>query len=365
MAPKPQGNSKQIDPDVQIPAAVKRAAEEANRLQAQQTPQPEPLADPAAQPPAPANDTIKIVEAQPPAHLGTTTVSDNPQPQPQPPTPVTPQGNGDDDQTWEQRYKTMLGRLNKAQSQIVDLQRRNDDLEALASSFRAPPAAAPAPLTAEQQQLLTKEEIDSFGPEMIDVMGRRAREAVTPEIAALRNQIATLEAQLQGTSQRIEINTRKGLYETLDRDLPLWREINNKDEFKIWLGLSDAYTGAKRHSLLMQAFEENNATRVLAFFKGFLAEEAALGPVEQVIAPSPAPTAVQPKPSLDQFAAPGRAKTSAGGNAPDEKPIITTADINNFYAAKRRGLYAGKEDEANRLEAMIFEAQREGRIRAT
>jgi len=97
---------------------------------------------------------------------------------------------------------------------------------------------------------------------------------------------------------------------------------------------------------------------VLAFFNGFLAQEAALAPAPTV---DPAPAA-DGKIPLSDLAAPGRAKTSAA-NAPVEKPTFTTAQIAQFYADSARGKYRGREAEYNRTEAQIFEAQREGRVR--
>lgn len=75
------------------------------------------------------------------------------------------------------------------------------------------------------------------------------------------------------------------------------------------------------------------------------------------------PTEKVAKVPLAKFAAPGRAKTAAGTSAPAEKPIITRAQIAAFYADIANGKYRGKDAEKAKLEATIFEAQREGRIR--
>ena len=77
---------------------------------------------------------------------------------------------------------------------------------------------------------------------------------------------------------------------------------------------------------------------MLAFFNGFLAQEAALAPA---IPGVPAPAA-DGKIPLDTLAAPGRAKTAAA-NAPVEKPSFTTAQIAQFYADSSRGKYRGRE----------------------
>lgn len=120
------------------------------------------------------------------------------------------------------------------------------------------------------------------------------------------------------------------------------------------------FSGAIRHELLTAAYEQNNAPRVLAFFKGFLSEEAALAPNSQG---EPDRGVTPEKIPLESLAAPGRAKTAAAPGAPAEKPTFTRAEIATFYADCARGKFRGRDAERNRIEAQIFEAEREGRIR--
>jgi hypothetical protein len=61
------------------------------------------------------------------------------------------------------------------------------------------------------------------------------------------------------------------------------------------------------------------------------------------------------------LAAPGRAKSAAAA-APAEKPFFTSAQITRFYADVNSGKYRGREADKAKLEAQIFDAQREGRI---
>jgi hypothetical protein len=152
---------------------------------------------------------------------------------------------------------------------------------------------------------------------------------------------------------------------TFDQEVPQWRQLNETPSFLEWLQLTDPYSGTIRINLLRDAYGQCNTPRVAAFFKGFLAEEAATAPRDQEATPQAAApqSAPQPgKPSLDQFAAPGRAK-SAAGPAPAEKPFFTRAQIATFYAASTAGKFAGREAERDKIERQIFEAQREGRVR--
>jgi hypothetical protein len=111
---------------------------------------------------------------------------------------------------------------------------------------------------------------------------------------------------------------------------------------------------------------------VARFFNGFLADEAAAGnqrPQAEQRRTAPAnangngngrlPTGKVP---LARLAAPGRARSGASSELPPEKPLISRAQIAQFYADVAANRYRGREAEKNSLEAQIFEAGRDGRI---
>ena len=119
--------------------------------------------------------------------------------------------------------------------------------------------------------------------------------------------------------------------------------------------------------MLDAAYQAASAPRVLAFFNGFIADEVATGNIEPPVAAqqsTPAPR--QAATTLEQIAAPGRARPASGGNTPapaDDKPTFTRAQIARFYSEVRAGVYSGRDTEKNAFEQSIFLAQREGRIR--
>jgi hypothetical protein len=349
-------NPNPIDPDVKVPEAVRRAAEAAEAAQRAAYPDQNPEPAPT---PAPANpDTIVIAAPAPqpaPAPAPVTPVGNEPAPQPAPPAAV-------DDQTWEHKFKSEQGRAQQLKNQNAQLVDRLNAMEQMIQDLRAAPAPAPAPAPTPAQ-LISDEEREQFGGEMLDVMGRRAKEIVSPEIAEMRATIAALESKLTGTQTFVKKNARQEMLNTLSIKQPNWQEINQLDEFKSWLALPDPYSGATRLGMLLSAFEQNDTPRVLNFFKGFVSELAVTDPAPALDEPAPAAAPQPPRPGLESLAAPGRARTPAQIAAPAEKQIITPADVNAFYAAKRRGEYAGREAEFNALEQELFRAQREGRVR--
>lgn len=357
-----------IDKDVKVPQAVLRAAAAAEAAQRAAYPDQVPAPEPAPTP-APAGDTIVIAEpsAPPPAPQPAPT----PAPQLQPPAPVTPPGNEPpapqltpEAELEVQRVRSEEGRRRKAlENQLATANDRLASLESMVHELRnartvAPPAPAPAP-----EPLITEQERNEFGPDMLDVMGRRARETISPELAELRSMMQSLEQKVTGTVQQTAQQARQAMLTKLDQDLPEWRGINVQNEFKAWLALPNPYANGSRLTALTQAYEQNDTGRVLNFFKGFISELAAEDPAP-LSTPAPATPSAPPKPGLESLAAPGRARTSAQPNAPAEKQIITTLDVNAFYDAVRKGYYNGREAEKNALEQELFAAQREGRVRA-
>lgn len=364
---KPKGNSLQIDPDVQVPEAVRRAAAAADAAMKAAQPQ----APNAPLPPEPTNSNDRIQIAEPPQPQGLpervpltieTAPPPPPQPEPQPQPTGNPQpGENVDANTWKNRYEATLGRLRETSNQLQHANTRMEALEnMLATMQNAPRQPDPAPQT---QSFLTKKDEEEMGPEMIDFVKRAAKEVAGAQIAQLEGTIRQLQSQLQGTTKFVETDARERMHQHLDGNLPNWNDINHDPEFHAWLALRDPFSGDTRKKLLTQAYAANDGPRVLAIFRGFVSETAAMRPASPSVDPAPAPAAQQPtRPTLEDLAAPGRARTAAAPSAPAEKQIIRTSDINAFYAAVRRGDYRGRDELKAQHEAELQAAMRENRV---
>ena len=112
--------------------------------------------------------------------------------------------------------------------------------------------------------------------------------------------------------------------------MPNWKEIDNDPRWRQWLLFSDPLNGRPRQSLLNEAIAQGNATRVLSFFRGYLAEAGQ----------SPQP---QHAPS-----------------APTSKRTYTRADITRYSDLYRRGRIS--EADYAKLSADIHAAIGENRI---
>lgn len=322
------------------------AAAEAIRAEMAGTP---PVEEPPAEPdgqPSPAS------EGQPP------------QPEADVPSPLV-----EDDQSWEQRYRSQAGRLEQAQRSNQALAERMGQLEQLIATMKVKGAEEPGqppvePAPRQKPKLVSEQEATEYGEELLTVIGKRAKEEYAPEFDELSERIKRLEGRVEGVGTVMEKSRTQELWGSLTSAVPAWRDINKSQDFIAWLAQPDAYSGRRRHDLLKEAFARHEATRVVSFFRGFLTEAAGLPPNPQAQDPSAPPLANgngSGKPSLAEYAAPGRAR-SAPQPLPPEKPTYTSASIAKFMDDKRTGKYRGREADAEAIERDIFQAQHEGRI---
>jgi len=262
----------------------------------------------------------------------------------------------------ENDMRAMRGRFERADAENKLLAERLNGLEALLAQTQTQP---PAELPPEQQarRLLTDQEEEEYGTEFLDVTKRAALEAVSPEVAKLQRDIEYLKRGMGAVGQNIAKSAKEKMYDALDAEVPNWEQINEHPYYLGWLDQVDPYSGARRKSMLDHAYARHDAGRVVAFYKGFLAEAAATDPqaTQGTVPQTPAPQANGLRPSLATFAAPGRAGSAAQPSSAG-KPVYTRSDISLFYRAKAEGRYRGREAEADAIDADIIMAAQEGRV---
>jgi hypothetical protein len=273
---------------------------------------------------------------------------------------------GEENQTWEQRARSTAGRLEQALQANQQMARRLTEIEQSMATTQlrdGGPVDPPAPK--QRQRYVKDDELQDYGEEFFDVVGRRAKEEFDPVLDQLGERIKRLESGQQAVGKIVETQQKRSLMDQLTDAVPNWREVNHHPQFFEWLAFPDPYSGRQRHEMLKEAHARQDVTRVINFFQGFLSE--ANGPPTNT---PPSPRSAAPplpngngsgRPSLEDFAAPGRAR-SAPQPLPPEKPVYTQAQIARFSDDKRKGLYRGREAEVEAIERDIYQAQHEGRL---
>lgn len=345
-----------VDESVRIPDSVKAAAAKADAYYAQPA-----VVDPPVQPdPVPVQNSPQPDPPAPPAP-----VVDPPAPVVDPAVeqPEPPAGQADVTISAKELHalRSQAGRTKKQSDTITQMQetmsQMGDEIMRLQTIVPAVPAA-PVAAARPGTKLITPEDEEAYGADLLGVVQRAALEAVAPKLQSLEADNATLKNQLKITAQT-------AVNQALDDQVPTWRDINKNPKWKNWLRLRDLYSGQVRQRLLDDAARAADAPRVVSFFKGFIADEAAMGSTDLVPLPEP-PAPPAPRTAavdLGTLTAPGRAKPAGGDNQHADKPVYTHKQIAAFYDNIRRGAYAGRDADKNATEADIFAAQREGRVR--
>jgi len=348
-----------VDPDVKIPESIKRrsAAVDAYYAQQQQTPEVQPTSPPVPpQATAPENSpptsTSPPAEPSPPVAEPVQGELFNPNER-----PTGPIENG----SWEQKYLALQGRFQreKKQREEAEAQRLQlgEELVRTQEMYRKPNGQPPP----TPKYYLTEKDVQDYGSDVLDLAQRAAKHAIAPDLVRMEEENIKLR-------QQIAEDRRRALYQTLDAQIPGWKEIDNSIRWRQWLLLPDLYSGRIRQQLLNDAIQAADAVRVSSFFRGFLAEEAATGHLEPPPQPRPTPQVPPREPAipLASLAAPGRPRPASGGDQPPslaDGPTYTRADITAAHKAYMKGAYKGREAEYEALQKEFIRAQQEGRLR--
>lgn len=355
-------DSAPIDTSVVLPKHVRDAAAAAEAYYAN----PDP-AVPAAQ------EQNQLAEQQQPNPQEQQPNPQQPleQPQQQVPQDQQPQPRADladeNSESWRSRFLSMQGRWKASQTQLGVMQEQMTQMgeelmraNEVISNGNMAPRPANGQTVPPHNKLITDQDRETYGEELIDVARRAGLEAVQPELEALRADNERLKSSAITTSQR-------ELKQKLSGAVPNWPQIQKSQEWADWLRLPNVYTNQVRGQLLKAAYAAADAPKVIALFRDFVQEVNATGgtlPTNQRQEQQDNPAPRTPAVALETLAAPGRARPAGGEqNLPADKPMYTRGQISGFYRDVRRGAYSGREVEKNRIEQDIINAQAEGRVR--
>jgi hypothetical protein len=257
---------------------------------------------------------------------------------------------------WKQKYSSLEGKYRNEVPELHDQLRNMEQILANLSAQDEPVKPGPA------QNLITADEIEDYGSDMISVMRKAAKEALGGDIEALRKENERLRNSLKNVSVATQETAREGMIRVMDKEVPGWKEQNEDQGFVAWLQNRDVYSGISRQELLVDAWNRNDTARVVALFRGYIDQNA----LERGAQTEPAPVEEkpqQPQVNMDTLVAPGGSKASPAASAASGKRSFTQAEIAAFYADVRTGKYRKRPEEQQKLEAEIFSAVNEGRIR--
>lgn len=296
-------------------------------------PSPEPETDPEQSPdPAPAEPTEPISESKP-------------EQKPRETTSEVPE------ETWQQKYRTLKGMYDaevpRLHAQVKEL---NAALMQIRQQMEARPTAPTQPQQYQQNSLVTEDDVEAFGKDLIEVQRKVARE-VAMEFKAELNTLKMENEQLR--QQMYQTGAQMGevtFEQRLSQRVPNWAQLNNDPNWVAWLDEFDPILRAPRRAAAQAAYNANDADGVAYYVKLFTEQAAA--PVQDTR-----------QAELERQIQPTRTATSQAPVSQKGK-IYSTRDIEKMFLKMKDLSVAHKYDEAKKLEAEIDAAYMEGRVTA-
>jgi hypothetical protein len=252
-------------------------------------------------------------------------------------------------ETADQRWRVLQGMIDKKDSEIDSLRLLLAQL-----SQQQQPSAQPSTPVSQSTGKVTATDIQEYGAELIDLIGRKADEIVDGRLAPLLQQLNALSQSLNTVAHSSSRSAEQQFKAAMTQVVPEWEALNNDPGFLAWLQQPAPFTKEPKLDLLRRAASELDAARAAEFFLEF---KRTLAPAKAEETPPPA------APNAARFAAPGRSKAPAARvENPAGGRMWTRADIAKLYDDKMAGRISQKEFDE--LERDIFKAQRENRIAA-
>lgn len=312
-----------------LPKQVQAELEAAERIEQELQNAANPQAEPVAEEP----ESEPVVEPEP-------VLEQEPEPQPEP-------TKHSDDETWERRYKTLQGMFNaetaRNKAEVADLK---SQLKQVLSEIKESKAAPAEP----QRSLVTDKDVEDFGGDLVDLIGRKAADVVNAEMSRLKAENAQLREEMGSVTEQQGEARRDVYFSNLERLVPDYKELNVDTDFLEWLAEVDTMSGQPRQNFLNNAFESYDVDRTAVLFNSF----------KELIA-APAKPKVVPK-ELQRQVAPGTSKASSVATTNANERVWKMSEIDRFYKDVARGNYKGNDAEQARIEAEIDQAVLEGRL---
>lgn len=339
-----------------LPDQVQRQADRANEIHKQVY---SPETDPDTQDPANVDPPEPVEDLEPLEQPNAT-------PKPEPVAPADPAPTtstaapADPEDSWEQRYRTAQGMM-KAEAQRhaterQDMQKQIDALKEQVNKVTAPPAepAPPAP-----KSLVTEADLETYGPELLDVIGRKAQEMAADIV---EKRMAELKPELDQTKERVETFAAQAyktnedkFYGELAKAVPDWQTVNADQQWLAWLGEVDPLSGVPRQRYLDNAAQQLDHARTAALFQAFKDSTGKGAAPESAPASAPARHDISPTP---------RTVGNASAPTPREPQAATVSrqEIDAHYKRSAHDASYRSSDEYKAMDQRIASAMSTGQI---
>ncbi|RPI15514.1 MAG: hypothetical protein EHM65_04045, partial [Acidobacteriales bacterium] len=239
------------------------------------------------------------------------------------------------DEKWAHKYHTLKGMYDaevpRLHSQVREMQTQIQQLIADKATVEAKVAEVP-----KVDSLITDEDKEAFGPDLIDLINRATESKVATlrdREAELLSKISKLEGQLGNVEERQGISDKDRFLMGLGQQVSDWEKINVDQGFLTWLQEVDPVYGIPKNVALNSAYENLDVSRVASIFNAY----------KQLVEPAAPVAPVKRQQELQRQVAPTRTRSTSQPNDNMDRPVFTNSDIEEFYTNWRRGYFTDEE----------------------
>ena len=257
------------------------------------------------------------------------------------------------EEKWENKYHTLKGMYD---AEVPRLHSQVRELNSQVQQLIADAAAAKAQVPQEPintSSLITEQDKEAFGPDLIDLIERATESKVSTfrqRESELVKEIKELRGKLGDVSERQVVSDKDRFLMGLGQRVPDWESLNTDQGFLTWLSEIDPVYGIPKQAALTNAYESLDVARVASIFEAY----------KRLV--TPAQPGKQKNQELQRQVAPTRSRASSPDPADsNSQRIFSQQDIAQFYEDVRRGNVS--PEDAVRIENEIHAAAAEGRIR--
>lgn len=208
---------------------------------------------------------------------------------------------------------------NKLKAANQELERKVNDLATQVQELKATPKPTAPPADAN--------DIATYGPEMLDLIERRASEIVAQQLATLTPQLEQTRAQVAEIAQTQYRSEADEFYGELKKAVPDWEQINADEQFIGWLAEVDPMFGVPRQQAMNHAGKTMNHAQAASLFNGY---KTAFG-LNQPAAAAPAPV---PRPQVSP--SPRTVGASSAPSMREPETSVKKSEISAHYARASR-----------------------------
>ena len=255
---------------------------------------------------------------------------------------------------WAQKYRSLKGHFD---AEVPRLHQQNKELLTQLQTMQAQIADLQKPKQqAVDERLVSDEEEERYGADLIDVQRRVAKEVMRDMVKPLQDdlakrdaKIAQLEAQLGKTSGDVTTLTFE---QQLEKAIPNFAQLNTDPKWIAWLDEVDPYTQEPRRSYAEYVYGNGDVVK-LKQIVGFYETSTNQQPQDQ--------QRQQRQTELQRQVAPSR--TATASTAPQGERFYTEAENNRMWNKVKELYSKGQNDEAAKIESELSQAMMQGRIR--